>query len=292
MDIRLLVAFVVAAREPTFSEAAIALSITQPALTKQIQQLEAVVETPLFRRGRHGSELTPAGSALLEDARQIVDLSGRFDSRAKRVASGEEGDLAVGFGLSSISVAPRAVAAFRARFPRVSVRLEDMSSAAQLEKVRSGGLDIAFARLPIPSDLHSVPVHSGNLAIAHPDGWAAPRDDSTLATWLSGHPLVRLSARRGPGLSSQISRFLAHIEANPTAIQEADDLQTVLALVAAGIGVAIVPESARAIAPPRVGMTGLSHHTASWQVGVVWKPSNTTPVVRGFLDELALLSVV
>lgn len=286
MELRLLRAFVNAAREPTFSEAARALSITQPALTKQIQQLESIVGTPLFRRGRHGADLTSAGNALLDDAREIVDRVGHLESRAKRVASGEEGHLAVGFGLSSITVAPRAVAAFRAKTPGVSVRLEDMSSSAQLERVRTGALDIAFARLPIPSGLRSFPVLSDHLAIAHPAEWAAPRDDSSLATWLDQHPLVRLSTGRGPGLAAQISRFITARGAQPPAIQDADDLQTVLALVAAGVGAAIVPESARIVAPPRVNMVRLSGRGASWNVGVAWRPDNETPVVRAFLDEL------
>ncbi|HXH34173.1 MAG TPA: LysR substrate-binding domain-containing protein [Plantibacter sp.] len=286
MELRLLRAFVHAARETTFSGAAITLSLTQPALTKQIQQLEAIVGTSLFHRGRHGSELTAAGLALLDDAREIVDLAARFDARAKRVAGGEEGRLTVGFGLSSITVAPRAVAAFRAKTPGVSVSLEDMSSSAQLELVRNGRLDIAFARLPIPVDLHSVPVLTDHLAIAHPTGWEAPRNDRLLAEWLDRHPLVRLSASRGPGLAAQTSRFIVALGAQPAAIQDADDLQTVLALVAAGVGFAIVPESAGIVAPPRVEMVRLSGRGASWSVGVAWRPDNETPVVRGFLDEL------
>lgn len=289
MELRLLRAFVTAAREPTFSEAATALSITQPALTKQIQQLEAVVGTPLFRRGRHGSELTAAGVALLGDAQEIVDRSAAFDSRAKRIASGEEGHLPIGFGLSSITIAPRAVAAFLSRSPGVSVRLEDMSSAAQLEQIRAGRLDIAFVRLPVPADLRSVPLLSDHLAVAYPAGWEAPRDDEGLSDWFARHPLVRLSAVRGPGLAAQAARFLADIGAHPAVLQDADDLQTVLALAAAGVGAGIVPESARNIAPPRVEMLRLSGRHASWKVGVAWNPSNETPLVRAFLDELSEL---
>ncbi|MDQ0643164.1 LysR family transcriptional regulator [Microbacterium murale] len=283
-------AFVSAADRPTFSEAAAALSITQPAFTKQIQQLESLVGTPLFRRGRHGAVLTSAGTALLEHARSIVELTDRFDARAKRMSTGDEGHLTVGFGLSSITVAPRAVAAYRSSSPGVSVRLEDMSSSAQIEGVRSGELDIAFARMPVPQDLRAVSVLSDRLAIAHPEAWEAPPDEPSPARWLHEHPLVRLSSGRGPGLAAQAARYLAHIGAPSDTIQEADDLQTVLALVAAGVGAAIVPESARNIAPARVSMHRLDGESASWTVGVVWRADNETPVVRSFLDELARIS--
>ena len=289
MDIRLLRALVEAADRPTFSEAATALSITQPAFTKQIQQLETLVGTPLFHRGRHGAVLTAAGTELVSEARVIVDLATRFEARAKRVGAGEEGHLTVGFGLSSIGVAPRAVAAFRVSSPGISVRLEDMSSSAQIDGVRSGALDIGFARLPFPPDLRAVSVLSDHLAIAHPAGWEPPADDTALPHWLDEHPLVRLSVGRGPGLAAQAARYLSDVGAQPTIVQEADDLQTVLALVAAGVGVGIVPESARNIAPRNVHMQRLRGTSASWKIGVVWNPRNETPLVRSFLDALATL---
>jgi DNA-binding transcriptional LysR family regulator len=290
MELRLLQAFTQTALAPTFSEAAAALSITQPALTKRIQQLEAVVGTPLFRRGRHGSELTAAGAALLDEARDVVERATRFAARARRVAAGEEGHLTVGFGLSSISVAPRAVAAFRAAVPRVLVGLHDMSSAAQIDGLRVGRIDVGFARLPVPADLRSIPVLRDRLAIAYPEELAPPRDDAALAGWLDDQALVRLTPGRGPGLSAQTARFVDHIGAHPTVIQEADDLQTVLALVAAGVGAAIVPESARNIVPPRVRMTPVADRSASWEVGVVWNPVTETPAVRAFLARLTASS--
>lgn len=290
MDFRLLRAFVHTARATTISQAAASLSITQPALTKQIQQLESLVGAALFRRGRYGSELTATGEALLDDARTIVDLVDRFRGRAARIASGEEGQLAVGFGLSSISVAPRAVAAFRATSPGVTVRLEDLSSTAQLDGVRAGHLDIAFVRLPVPAGLRSVRVLSDSLALARPAGEPAPPHGAGRAEWFASHPLIRLSTRRGPGLAAQISRHLSGIGAEPAIAQEADDLQTVLALVAAGVGSAIVPESARNIAPAGVDILPLRGPDASWQVGAVWRSDNETPAVRAFLAELATIT--
>ncbi|GAA2934612.1 LysR family transcriptional regulator [Microbacterium luteolum] len=282
-------AFVEGADRQTFSDAALALSITQPAFTKQIQQIESLVGTPLFSRGRHGAVLTAAGTELVGEARTIVDLVARFEGRAKRVGAGEEGHLTIGFGLSSITIAPRAVAAFRASSPGVSVRLEDMSSSAQVDGVRTGELDVGFTRLPVPRDLRAVSVLSDHLAIAYPAEWEPPADDAAFTDWLDEHPLVRLSVGRGPGLAAQAARYVSDVGAQPTIVQDADDLQTVLALVAAGVGIGIVPESARNIAPRHVRMRRLNGTSASWKIGVVWNPTNETPVVRSFLDELATL---
>ncbi|MFK4790529.1 LysR family transcriptional regulator [Microbacterium sp. ZW T5_56] len=287
MELRLLRALVVAADRSTFSEAAAELSITQPAFTKQIQQLESLVGAPLFRRGRQGAALTSAGSALLEDARTLVALADRLDERMRRMARGDAGHLTVAFGLSSIAIAPRAVAAFRAALPGVTVRLEDMSSARQVEDVRSGELDVGFVRLPAPDDLRAAPVLSDRLVIACPPSWDAPPVSSDPAHWLHEHPRVALRPARGPGLTAQVNRYLVRIGSASKAIQEADDLQTVLALVAAGVGAAVVPESSRNIAPARVTMHHLSGEYVRWEVGVVWRADNETPVVRTFLDEIA-----
>lgn len=290
MELRLYRAFVSVADAPSFSSAASALSITQPALTKQIQQLERQIGTALFTRGRHGSRLTDAGAQLLDDARELVERAERLESRTRRMATGEVGRLAVGFGLSSILTAPRAVAGFRERYPRVSVSLEDMSSAAQLQHVGSGALDVGFVRLPISAPLPSIPVHEDTLAIAHPSEWDTPADDRELVPWLERHPLVQLTQERGPGLSQQVREFLTESGARPTVLQGARDIQTVLALVAARIGVAIVPASARAIAPPSVRLMPIDRPSARWRVGVVWLPARPTPPVLNFLDMLSQLT--
>jgi DNA-binding transcriptional LysR family regulator len=290
MELRLLRAFVAVADASSFTDAAAGLSITQPALTKQVQALESSVGTPLFRRGRHGAELTPAGLALLAEARTLVDLADRLAERARRLARGEEGSLTVGFGLSSITVAPRAVAALRRRVPGVDVRLEDMASSAQVSAVRDGILDVAFARLPVPPDLRSVPVLADRLAVAFPLTWPTPPNEgAALALWFGDKALIRLRSGRGPGLAAHVARFLADGAVRPASVQEADDLQTVLALVAAGAGAAVVPESALHIAPARVGVISVPGESAAWTVGAVWRSDNASPIVRTFLEELARL---
>jgi DNA-binding transcriptional LysR family regulator len=278
MDLRLLRAFVTVARLRNFGAAAEELSTSQPALTKQIQVLERKVGSVLFTRGRHGARLTPAGELLLPDALDLLERSEAFDRRAAQVAVGDEGSLAIGFGLSGIDLAPRAVALFRSRWPGVSVSLDDMSSAVQCERLLAGSLQIGFVRLPVPAGLEHLRLRRDRLALAVRAEDDVPRD---LGRWLDARPLVRLTPSRGPGLTAHINGVYAELGCHPQVLQEAADLQTVLALVAAGVGAAVVPQSAQRIAPVELRLIPLPGRAAAWWIGAAW--STRTPLTERFL---------
>ncbi|WP_166349515.1 LysR family transcriptional regulator [Phytoactinopolyspora limicola] len=279
MDLRLLRAFLAVADHRHYGAAAHQLSLTQPALTKQIQTLERQLGGHLFTRGRHGAALTDLGQSLLTDARDLVVRSDLLASRAVRFAQGTVGRLSVGFGLSSIELAPWSVAEFRRRWPDVSVTLDDMSSRAQIERIAAADLDVGFVRLPAGAGLQQYTLRQDRLAVAAP---SAPAGE--LGAWLREHDLVRLHRDKGPGLAGHIDRFCAAQAATPGTVQVAHDLQTVLALVAAGVGPALVPASATRIAPSTVSVTPIDDPGASWDVGVVWNPEHCPPVVSNFLN--------
>ncbi|HZO64195.1 MAG TPA: LysR family transcriptional regulator [Kribbellaceae bacterium] len=284
MDIRLLRSFEAAARSETFSAAARELSLSQPALTKQIQALERQAGAVLFLRGRHGARLTDQGRQLLADAQDVLSRLDAFDRRLARLAGGAEGVLTLGFGLSGIDRAPRAVATFRARYPGVSVTLDDLPSTVQLERVAAGSLHAGFVRLPAPAQLARVVVGEDTLAVATPSGTPEPpQRRAALRDWLDRRPLVRLTTPRGPGLAGQITRLYDDLGCAPVVVQEARDLQTVLALVAAGVGDAVLPASAAGIVPPGVRLTAIPLRTARWQLGLVWHPGVPNPNVERFV---------
>ncbi|GAA5074865.1 DNA-binding transcriptional LysR family regulator [Thermocatellispora tengchongensis] len=262
--------------------------MTQPALTKQIQSLEAQLGGQLFDRGRHGAVLTDLGRVLLPDARDVVRRAEVLAWRARQVARGEAGRLCVGFGMSSIELAPRAVAAFRRRYPDVDIVLDDMSSQTQIERLRAGELHVGFVRLPIDDDLERLVLREDYLAIASlasaEEHDRVPTETGELARWLPERRIVRLVASQGPGLAEQIERFRAGIGTRLDVVQEAHDLQTVLALVSAGVGIALVPASARSIAPRSVTITPIRHHTSNWQVAAVWRQADPAVVTANFLE--------
>ena len=282
MDPRLR-AFVAVADHRSFGLAARSLAITQPALSKQIQALERDLGGgTLFSRGRHGATLTGFGVTLLPQARELLTAADEFSRRARRLASGEAGRLSIGFGLSAIDLAPRAVAAFRRSSPGVEISLEDLPSAVQVARIRAGELHVGFIRLPAGDGLHQRVLRRDRLAVASTE--PVPAD---VAGWLGEQRLVRLARAKGPGLAAQIDRLCAAWGIQPGSLHETHDLQTVLALVAAGAGPALVPATAARIALPAVKLTALDDPAATWDVGVAWHPTQDTALVPSFLAILA-----
>jgi DNA-binding transcriptional LysR family regulator len=271
-------AFVAVADHHGYGRAARSLAITQPALTKQIQALERELGGTLFTRGRHGATLTEFGALLLPQARELVTAADEFTRRARHHSRGERGRLTLGFGLSTIDLAPRAVAAFRRSYPQVDVSLEDLPSTVQVDRIRTGALHAGFLRLPVGEDLHQRVLCRDRLALAS----TAPVPDD-IAHWLGAQRLVRLAQAKGPGLTAQIDRLCTAWRIHPGTLHETHDLQTVLALVAAGIGPALVPATAARIAPPTVTVTPIEDLAAVWDVGIAWYPTQHTALVANFL---------
>nr|CEL14118.1 Transcriptional regulators, LysR family [Kibdelosporangium sp. MJ126-NF4]CTQ88485.1 Transcriptional regulators, LysR family [Kibdelosporangium sp. MJ126-NF4] len=275
-------AFVAVADHHGFGPAAASVAITQPALTKQIQALERELGGLLFTRGRHGATLTEFGATLLPQARELLAAADEFTDRAHRLAVGAAGRLTLGFGLSTIDLAPRAVAAFRLAYPDVEISLEDLPSAVQTDRIQSGELSAGFVRLPVADDLRQRVLRRDHLAVA-----SAGPVTGDVGAWLDEQGLVRLGRSKGPGLTAQIDRLCAAWRIQPTTLYETHDLQTVLALVAAGVGPALVPATAARIAPAGVTFTELDDPAAVWDVGIAWHPVQDTALVANFLTVLA-----
>ncbi|MET9730468.1 LysR family substrate-binding domain-containing protein [Streptomyces sp. NPDC006458] len=243
-------------------------------------------------RSRQGAVLTELGEMLLPDATDVVRRTDALVRRAARAVRGETGHLNIGFGLSSIELAPQAVAAFRKHYPEADITLDDMSSDAQVNRLRSGELHVGFARLPVPDDIGRILVQRDRLALAVPEHDAPPGDPADLGAWLETRRFIRLDPLRGRGQANQVERFLASCGARPRVLQDAQDQLTILALVSAGVGVALVPAGARLIAPSTVRIVPLDHEAASWQIGVVWSRSQRTPLINNFLSVVRGLFVV
>lgn len=280
MDLLQLRAFVALAELKHFGQAAARLHITQPALTKRIRSLEATVGTALFARGWNGTTLTPGGEALLPAARQITTDADAWLARARNVAKGIDGRLAIGFGLSTIEIAPRMVASFRRACPNVEVSLNDYSSAEQLQRLHDNRLDLGFVRLPVREEgLFSHALATDSLALASTKAHAS--FDGEACNELG---FVMLSRPRGPGLRAQIDEWCRASSFNPKITQTADDIQTVLALVAAGVGVSVLPRQAAHLLGSAVELRPLEGPGATWKIGAVWRSDSRNPALQAFLQ--------
>lgn len=285
-DLRQLQAFVTLADIANYREAASRLFITQPALTKQIQGLEQTLGCTLFKRGRHGAQLTALGAQLLTQASALVKHGREFERHALAVASGVAGRLKIGFGLSSFALAPALVARFKQQVTDVMVHLQDMPSAIQQEQLLSGQLQLGFMRRPQMPQLQEHRLLIDRLVLAVPTRMAEPDPAAfDVQQALTSQPLLQMVGHRCPGLSQQIAGFLGANRLTGM-IQEAEDVQTLVALVAAGIGNAILPRSVSFIAGPDVTLYPLSGPSSEWEVSMVWNSDFADPIRDHFVRQV------
>jgi DNA-binding transcriptional LysR family regulator len=285
MELTRLKSFIVLAERLHFGEAARLLHLSQPALSKQIRQLEDEIGAPLFDRGRHGARLTEVGSLFAEEARRLVRQADAALEQGRRAARGEVGRLAIGFGFSTVTLVPRVISKFRLRHPGVEIELRDMSTPEQTDALRAGRINIGFVRLPAGRGLRQLPVLEDRLALASP----APDKKGHKPGGLSGSrdsPFIVL--RRGLSLSlhEHIIRLCARYGFHPRVVQEANEYPTVLGLVAAGLGVALVPESQLRTRIEGVTIQRIGDRAARWQVGAAWRREKGSPLTAEFLGLL------
>jgi len=175
-------AFLVLADHLHFGQAAEALRVSQPALTKQIQRLEAKLGGLLLIRAYRRVTLTPAGTILRDRARSLLREAELAEHLARLAVNGQAGQLRIGFGITSLAtVLPDILTQFRQRFPEVEVSMRDMSTPDQVEALEAGNLDVGFVRLPVAGpDLVSVPMLEEKLVAAIPGGMPYPEGLASL----------------------------------------------------------------------------------------------------------------
>jgi len=281
MELKLLRTFLSVVELRHFGRAADALHISQPALSKQVGALEASLGAKLFERGRHGAELTRFGEAFLPDARALVDDADEILARAREAGSGRRGQLRIGICLSVLTIAPQIIAGFRQQYPGIAIALSDLSSDEQSRRILSGKLDVGFMRVPSVEGLSSVRVIDETLALALPPSFERVRLPADFGK-LNEMGFLALRRGRGPGLAAQVDAWCREQGFVPNVTQQADDVQSVLASVAAGVGVAFVPSRAQHLLRNATVLPLRGTH-AKWRVGLVWADAQKNPVTSRFV---------
>ena len=247
MELRHLRYFVTVAHEGHITRAAERLHIAQPPLSQQIKQLEAEIGAPLFARHPRGVALTDAGRSFLSDAEAILTSVGHAAQRARRTARGETGRIAVGFTTSAPfhPLVARAIREFRSARPDVSFVLEESSSGDLLAGLREERLDIAFIRSGI-SDAEGLAVHpllQEDMVAALPARHRLARRRQLALKELAGETFILYRRPDGRGLYDVIISACTAAGFSPHVGQEAPRIVSTLNLVAAGLGITIVPAS-------------------------------------------------
>lgn len=288
MELRHLRYFVAVAEELHFGRAAARLNIAQPPLSQQIRRLEEMLQVPLFRRTRRRVELTDAGRAFLEGAREALRQVEAAVHRARRADAGEIGHLALGFvGSAAVSVLPDLVRRLRSRFPGVKLALVEQTTAQQVEALLAGRLQAGLVRPPLVArGLEVRTVAREPLVVALPAGHPLAAGRDVPLPSLAGEPFVLFPREQGPGLHDLVLAACAEAGFSPAVVQEATQMQTIVGLVAAGLGVALVPGSVRRYRQRGVVFRPLRGPVPTVDLAVAWRRGDPSAVLQAFLGVL------
>jgi DNA-binding transcriptional LysR family regulator len=291
MELRHLRYFVAVAEELHFGRAAERLRIAQPPLSRQIADLERELGTPLFSRVKRRIQLTHAGRAFLEEARLTLAQAERARRAAQGAARGEVGRLRVGLveAATYSGILPDVIGVFRREAPEVGFELFELSSLLQTEALREGRIDVGILHSP-PYDakqwLQLERVLADPMVAALPEGHRLAALERVPLTELASEPFLLFRRPNGPGLYDRIMAACQAAGFSPSVAQEAGQVQTLVALVSAGAGVALVPGSFAELRRPGLvyrPVSGLAVDMGTW---VAWRTGDTPPVLERFITAL------
>lgn len=278
--------FVAVAEELHFSRAAERLNMTQPPLSRQIRLLEHHVGAALLERNSRSVRLTAAGKAFLPEAARILRMAEEATFTARRAAKGEQGSLAIGFtSASGYGLLPEVVRRLRERAPGVSLNLKELVSTTQVELLNTGELDLGLMRPhTVNSELESLPLATEALLLAiherEADQWpAAP----TLAC-LHGRPFVMYSPYEARPFYQMLSERFAKAGVVPDIVEHIGQIHTMLALVRAGVGAALIGEGAANLKFEGIVMRRME--TEPVFMVATYRRDNDNPVLRMFLRDV------
>ncbi len=286
MELRHLRYFVVVAEELHFRRAAERLHMSQPPLSQQIRQLEEEIGATLLLRNQRRVELTAAGQAFFIRAREILDAVEDAARQARRVQRGEVGRLAVGFvGSAMYSFVPELLRTFRDHAPDITLRLHELGTSEQLRQLEDGRLDVGFIRVPrARPELKIETVVEEPVVAALPDAHPLATHPLLRLADLEGEPLVLLTRAGAPGLREALAPAIDRLGGEERIVQEVTETQTVVGLVAAGVGVSLVPESMRALERAGVTYRPLDGEAPKVRLTMAWRAADDSAVLSRFLE--------
>jgi DNA-binding transcriptional LysR family regulator len=299
-DLRQLRYFIAVAEEKHFGRAAVRLSMTQPPLSQAIRALEETLGVELFARTKRSVELTQVGTDLLSEVRRLLASAEALRPLAQSLARGEAGVLSLAFvSTADYGLLPSLLRDFGARHPRVRLQLTEATSDVQIDELVAGRIDAGLVIAPLPprhaAHLSWLPIAREPLVIAMSSEMAARVEGpsaSTGAEWLdtpislrdvAEAPLVIFPRRLAPGFYDIIMDCYGVAGLTPRIGQEAIQMQTIVSLVSAGMGVALVPQSLRNLRRTGVVYRPLRESVPAIETGLVWRTAQVSPVLAGFI---------
>ncbi len=287
MELRQARAFVTIVDEGHVGRAAERLHVTQPTLSSQVAALERAVGVPLFDRSRRSLALTPAGEVFADGARDLVRRAASLVTAAQRAHRGELGVLRIGFVQSATFAAlPALLRTFREAWPSVRVEVTAMTTLQQVAALAEDTVEVGLLRPPVHGDLSLRTLSRDPLVVALPGGHRLSRRERVYLADLAEEPFVLYGRESGPSVHDTIIGFCRDAGFSPRIVQEAVDVQTIVALVAANLGVSLL------IAPTpqtdsSVVFRPLVEELPPWEMALAWSRGNPSPVLARLLETVA-----
>jgi DNA-binding transcriptional LysR family regulator len=282
MEIKHLHSFRAVAEELSFINASRKLHISQPALSAQIQALEAEVGVQLLARTRRSVRLTRSGDVFLRKAEAILQMADEAKTEAQRVAAGEAGHLKIGFVASAaLQLVPSIVLAFRRLRPRVTLDLLNIRTTDQITMLQQRTLDAGFLRLPSSGkDLAITPIHSERFVLVVPEGHRLAGSRPFALKDLEHERFVAYARRYAPGFYDRWVQIFTVAGFSPNVVQETGEMVTMLALVAAGVGIAVAPQGLVRLQGGNIAARHLPPDSALSQIGLAVRSDHDDPLIR------------
>ena len=285
-ELKQLRCFVAVGEALHFGRAAKHLHMTQPPLSRQIQMLEEALSLELLNRTSRTVRLTPAGRAFLPEARRILALTESAAVAARRVAKGESGLIRMGFTASSSYIfLPRLLALANASLKGFGVVLNEMVTMQQMEALHANRIDFGLVRPPIDRrDVGMACVAREPLLLAVPSNHRFATGPHPAMKDLAGEPFITFSPGDGRYFYELIERMFRRAGISARYVQHISQVHSILALVSAGIGIALVPETARKLHFEGAVLRELEDPPVFAVLFLVWLSENDNPAMPAFRD--------
>jgi DNA-binding transcriptional LysR family regulator len=291
VELRQLRYFLAVAEERSFSRAAIRAGVSQPPLSRQIARLEAEIGVELFKRNKHGVEITQAGATFQTEIKSALAQLEYATKATRRSAKGQIGTLLLGFGGSAVyTFTPSLLKRFRRNFPDVELALHNVPVTSQLDALIAKRIDIGFLLLPVRNEAIATRILlRDSLNVALPSGHYLSKRKEIPLSALSNCDFIVFPRAANFGFYEKVIELCAKANFVPKVVQEISPLESVIGLVAAGVGIAIVPSVARKFKIAEVVFTPIRERFATVDFAMAWRKVDSSPVVKAFVDMVGKL---
>ncbi len=292
MELRHLRYFVAVAEAENVTRAAAKLRVAQPAISRQIRDLEEELGLALLERSAKAVRLTEAGRVFLTEARAVLQRAEEAVVAVRAVAGGLRGELRVGYAPSlTVQILPRALRSFQAEFPGVRVSLHDLSTEEMLAGLREGKLQVALMVEPTGEALRGLRFHElarYPMCVALAPSHALARSRSVTLDKIAATPLIAYSRADYPEYHAALAEIFTPLGRAPVIAEEHDSVTSLIAAVEAGRGFALVPSSMSCMVGPRLKILPLVSAAAPIVVGAVFREKSVSLAVQKFIAAAAL----